>query len=75
MVKSPFQNFSDIKRMHPTYRIFWFDVKSAFLIRAGLQKEAFIGSRLLKKITMRAIQLTVGILFFVLSIALGAGLV
>jgi uncharacterized membrane protein YfcA len=36
---------------------------------------AFIGSRLLKKITMRAIQLTVGILLFVLSIALGAGLV
>jgi hypothetical protein len=30
---------------------------------------------LLKKITMRAIQLTVGILLFVLSIALGAGLV
>lgn len=36
---------------------------------------AFIGSRLLKKITMRAIQITVGMMLFVLSIALGAGLI
>ena len=36
---------------------------------------AFIGSRLLKKITMRAIQITVGVMLFVLSIALGTGLV
>jgi uncharacterized membrane protein YfcA len=36
---------------------------------------AFIGSRLLKKITMRAIQITVGVMLFVLSIALGAGLI
>jgi uncharacterized membrane protein YfcA len=36
---------------------------------------AFIGSRLLKKITMRVIQITVGIMLFVLSIALGTGLV
>ncbi len=35
---------------------------------------AFIGSRLLKKITLRAIQVTVGIMLFLLSIALGAGL-
>jgi len=36
---------------------------------------AFIGSRLLKKITMRAIQITVGMMLFMLSIALGTGLV
>ena len=36
---------------------------------------AFIGSRLLKKITMRAIQTLVGFMLFVLAIALGAGLV
>jgi uncharacterized membrane protein YfcA len=36
---------------------------------------AFIGSRLLKKIAMRAIQITVGILLLLLSISLGAGLV
>ena len=36
---------------------------------------AFIGSRLLKKITMRAIQITVGMMLFMLSIALGAGLI
>lgn len=36
---------------------------------------AFIGSRLLKKITMRAIQIIVGIMLFVLAIALGAGLI
>ena len=36
---------------------------------------AFIGSRLLKKITMRAVQTIVGIMLFVLSIALGSGLV
>lgn len=36
---------------------------------------AYIGSRLLKKITMRAIQITVGVMLFVLSIALGTGLV
>ena len=35
---------------------------------------AFIGSRLLKKITMRAIQITVGVMLFVLSIALGTGI-
>jgi hypothetical protein len=35
---------------------------------------AFIGSRLLKKITIIAIQITVGVLLFVLSIVLGAGL-
>ena len=36
---------------------------------------AFIGSRLLKKITMRAIQTIVGIMLFLLAIALGAGLI
>lgn len=36
---------------------------------------AFIGSRLLKKITMQAIQITVGMMLFMLSIALGTGLV
>lgn len=36
---------------------------------------AFIGSRLLKKITMRAIQTTVGIMLLLLSIALGTGLI
>lgn len=36
---------------------------------------AFIGSRLLKKITMRAIQSTVGIMLFLLSITLATGLV
>ena len=35
---------------------------------------AFIGSRLLKKITMRVIQITVGMMLFMLSIALGTGL-
>jgi len=35
---------------------------------------AFIGSRLLQKITMRAIQATVGVMLLLLSIALGAGL-
>jgi hypothetical protein len=36
---------------------------------------AFIGSRLLKKVTMRGIQTAVGIMLFLLSIALGVGLV
>lgn len=36
---------------------------------------AFIGSRLLQKITMRAIQTIVGILLFLLAVALGVGLV
>jgi uncharacterized membrane protein YfcA len=36
---------------------------------------AFIGSRFLKKIAMRAIQITVGILLLLLSISLGTGLV
>jgi uncharacterized membrane protein YfcA len=36
---------------------------------------AFIGSRLLKKITMRAIQSTVGLMLFLLSITLATGLV
>lgn len=36
---------------------------------------AFIGSRILGKITMRTIQTTVGTMLFLLSIALGAGLV
>jgi hypothetical protein len=36
---------------------------------------AFIGSRLLKKITMRAIQSTVGVMLFGLSITLATGLV
>lgn len=36
---------------------------------------AFLGSRLLKKITMRLIQTLVGVMLFLLSIALGFGLV
>ena len=36
---------------------------------------AFIGSRLLKKITMRVVQTIVGLMLFVLSIALGSGLI
>ncbi len=36
---------------------------------------AFIGSRLLKKITMRAIQTLVGLMLLALAVALGAGLV
>jgi len=36
---------------------------------------AFIGSRLLQKITMRVIQTTVGVMLLMLSIALGTGLV
>ncbi len=36
---------------------------------------AFIGSRLLQKITMRSIQTTVGIMLLVLAVALGIGLV
>jgi uncharacterized membrane protein YfcA len=36
---------------------------------------AFIGSRLLKKITMKAIQVTVGVMLLLLAIALGTGLV
>ncbi|MGD2185942.1 MAG: sulfite exporter TauE/SafE family protein [Desulfobacterales bacterium] len=36
---------------------------------------AFIGSRLLQKITMRAIQTLVGIMLFILALALGFGLV
>jgi uncharacterized membrane protein YfcA len=36
---------------------------------------AFIGRRLMKKITMRAIQITVGIMLLLLSVALGSGLV
>jgi uncharacterized membrane protein YfcA len=35
---------------------------------------SFIGSRLLQKITMRAIQATVGVMLLLLSIALGTGL-
>ena len=36
---------------------------------------AFIGSRLLKKITMQAIQTIVGIMLFLLAIAIGVGLI
>jgi hypothetical protein len=36
---------------------------------------AFIGSRLIEKVTMRAIQSTVGVMLLMLAIALGAGLV
>jgi uncharacterized membrane protein YfcA len=36
---------------------------------------AFIGSRLLKKVTMRGIQTAVGSMLFLLSMALGAGLI
>jgi len=36
---------------------------------------SFIGSRLIKKITMRTIQMVVGILLLFLSLVLGAGLV
>ena len=36
---------------------------------------AFIGSRLIEKVTMHAIQSTVGVMLLVLAIALGAGLV
>jgi uncharacterized membrane protein YfcA len=36
---------------------------------------AFIGSRMLKKITMRVIQTMVGIMLLVLAMALGLGLV
>ena len=36
---------------------------------------SFIGSRLVKKITMRTIQLIVGVLLLLISIALGVGVV
>jgi uncharacterized membrane protein YfcA len=36
---------------------------------------AFIGSRLLKKVTLRGIQTAVGIMLFLLSMALGVGLI
>lgn len=36
---------------------------------------AFIGNRLLKKVTMRGLQVTVAVMLIVLSIALGAGLI
>ena len=36
---------------------------------------AFIGSRLLRKITMRTIQIIVGIMLFVLSLAIGTGII
>jgi len=36
---------------------------------------SFIGSRLIRKITMRTIQIIVGILLFFVSIALGIGLI
>jgi uncharacterized membrane protein YfcA len=36
---------------------------------------AFVGSRLLKKVTMRTIQIMVGVMLFVLSIAIGAGII
>jgi len=36
---------------------------------------AFIGSRLLKKVTMQGIQVTVGTMLLLLSLALGSGLV
>jgi uncharacterized membrane protein YfcA len=36
---------------------------------------AFVGSRLLKKVTMRTIQTLVGVMLFVLSIAIGAGII
>ncbi len=36
---------------------------------------AFIGSRLLKKVTMRGIQTAVGVMLFLLSLALGTGLI
>lgn len=36
---------------------------------------AFIGSRILKKITMRTIQMVVGVMLFLLSIAIGTGII
>jgi len=36
---------------------------------------AFVGSRLLKKVTMRTIQTLVGVMLFVISIAIGAGII
>jgi uncharacterized membrane protein YfcA len=36
---------------------------------------AFIGSRLLKKITMRTIQIVVGVMLFILSISIGTGII
>ena len=36
---------------------------------------SFIGSRLVKKITMRTIKLIVGVLLLLISIALGVGVV
>jgi uncharacterized protein len=36
---------------------------------------AFIGSRILKKITMRTIQIVVGVMLFLLSIAIGTGII
>jgi len=36
---------------------------------------AFIGSRLLKKITMRTIQILVGVMLLVLAVAIGIGII
>lgn len=36
---------------------------------------SFIGSRLIRKITMRTIQVVVGVSLFILALALGVGLV
>jgi sugar/nucleoside kinase (ribokinase family) len=36
---------------------------------------AYLGNRLLKKVTLRTVQITVTIMIFILSIALGLGLV
>jgi uncharacterized membrane protein YfcA len=36
---------------------------------------AFIGKRMLKKVTMRGIQVTVGVMLLLLAVALGMGLV
>ncbi|MFO7600960.1 MAG: hypothetical protein R6X27_14295 [Candidatus Desulfacyla sp.] len=36
---------------------------------------AFIGSRILNKITMRTIQIVVGVMLFLLSIAIGTGII
>jgi hypothetical protein len=50
-------------------------LRSAFLIKAGLSKEAFIGDKLLKMITLHFVQVTDAIMLILLAVALGAGLI
>lgn len=65
-------------------------IRSAFLIKSGLSKEvyiatgvviaclvagAYMGKRVLKKVTLRSIQLLIAVILIFISLALGMGLI